>query len=214
MRTTTTSAACGVTVATLLACGRIAFDARGDAGIDAGIDAGNVDPVGCADGVRDAFTDTGLYPMIAACGASWSGVPSLRAAPTGARCGNSLGPCAVPGDACSDGWELCGLGGDPAQISDQISAAACAMEGDITARFVAALSHCASFVGQCEYTPPYPCFENAGCAEPVCCGRGCNDNESCPDGVYAGATRTLGPGQTNCASLEATEVSGVLCCRT
>ncbi|MCH9684294.1 MAG: hypothetical protein K0V04_22865 [Deltaproteobacteria bacterium] len=77
-----------------------------------GSSSGGVSELGCADGVRDALTDTQTYPDIAACaGGFW--VPGLHLdLPTCDRNGGNDGPladgmgCSID-DLCAAGWHVC-----------------------------------------------------------------------------------------------------------
>jgi hypothetical protein len=168
--------------------------------------------LGCADGQREGFVDAAASPNIAGCIAEWSGVASLRAAATGAACGDDLAACAVPADACAPGWHMCGGAGAIADVS-QLSAAQC--QGAGGGRFVAAMSHCETQSG-CEYdnaqTGTYECFESGWCSEPVCCGADCLSG-SCTGGIWEGETRiALGTDQ-GCGAMASSRARGVLCCR-
>ncbi len=73
---------------------------------------GEVSPVGCADGFREALLDEGTYPNIAACaGGFW--VPGVAlGTPLCDRQGGDDGPlpdgmgCTID-DLCAEGWHLC-----------------------------------------------------------------------------------------------------------
>jgi len=169
------------------------------------------DVIGCADGTREGFASRAMFPAIAGCAAQWSAAKDLRAAPTGATCGNAT-PCAVPADACAPGWHLCGLAGDPSELSARAAVDACTSAGgtSVDTAFVAAISHCAGF---CMYTPPLPCRPAMACSEPVCCGAGCRMDNICRSGVYLDATNVGGVVTNGCGAMLATDITGVLCCR-
>jgi hypothetical protein len=197
----------------LAACGRLSFEptiAHDDAATgvqDAEPDADPA-PIGCSDGTRDGLL--GL-PKVAACHATWAGNVDLRAASTGTPCGGGT-PCTVPADACETGWHICGIAGDPTEISSRLSVADC---NTTAGRFVAGLSHCTSGSG-CMVTPPLPCTATAtSCTEPVCCGTTCDTVNVCKDGVYAGQTRIVSTGMymPMCGAMQSGVVDGVLCCR-
>lgn len=174
-----------------------------------------VDPIGCSDGTREGFVDLSLFGNIAGCSATWSGAINLRTSTTGGGCGDGLGACAVPADACSDGWHLCGSAGDPGELTARMSAAQCDSAGNGVGSFVAALGHCADWdpAGTCEYAASYDCGTAEYCAEPVCCGPACTGGSACMDGAFpAQGTITAGTGN-RCGALTTTGVSGVLCCR-
>jgi hypothetical protein len=136
---------------------------------------------------------------------------SLRAPRAGAECGNSLGPCAAPADACGFGWHLCGVSGDLREL-EVVGPSACYSAG--SGRFVAAASHDLQNPPPCLYAlaAQWPCVALAGGgAEPICCGTACNLPQ-CPDGLWPGQTRsTFQPGNA-CGNLSAIAVDGVLCC--
>jgi hypothetical protein len=168
--------------------------------------------VGCADGTREGFVDATAFPSIAGCEATWSGSPSMRSAVTGAACGDGIGGCAVPADACAAGWHVCGANA----VSDlrALSPLDCANAGDGT--FVSATSHCASQAQPaCSYdttsTASYSCYASGWCSEPVCCGGGCTRFGNCPSGVWTEWTHiTWGTG--SCGAMPA-PAGGVMCCR-
>ncbi|MFT3696359.1 MAG: hypothetical protein QM831_24680 [Kofleriaceae bacterium] len=170
----------------------------------------DVDPIGCADGTREAFVDQNAYPRVAGCQASWSGALDLRATSTGARCGNSLGPCAVPADVCSPGWHLCGATGDPSEITSRIASDPCLTT---PGRWVTAMSHCAAETtgSVCDYSQ-FPCTADAiDCAESACCGTDCSQGNDCKDGLYTGVTRVALNG--TCGAFSSANTDGLLCCR-
>jgi hypothetical protein len=202
----------GCVVIGAFGCGRIYFDplardAAGPAG-DAELPVDSISSVGCSDGTREGFVDVARFADIAGCESSWAGAPSLRAATTGTACGNDLGICSVPADACAVGWHVCLDTGDPLDLSTRATAAECLGAGPGT--FAAASSHCHS-IGPCDYTPPLPCLGNQFCGEPVCCGAGCNTGTVCPATVHAD-TRIAADLPDSCGALPASVVTGVLCC--
>ena len=212
----------------LTACGRVGFSSAppppddaavlADALLDAAGDAPREEDVGCADGEREAFRDAAAFPAIAGCAASWAGDLSLRAAGSGTACGNSIGPCTAPRDACAVGWSICGdEGREAAQLAAVLpDPLACRNEGSATDRFVAAVSHCAMYVEPvCSYDAPFGCFDDLGCAEPVCCGAGCTGLEICQSGVYPDATLvpTVDDFTKGCGGFPGDLVTGVLCCQ-
>jgi hypothetical protein len=199
-------------------CGRIGFDVIVDVSMPA-IDVSSP-AIGCSDGTREGFVDLVTYPTIAGCAASWTGPLSLRATATGAACGDSSTgpgvPCAAPADACAPGWRMCGDTGDPSDLSSRLTAAQC--DADAVGTFVAAMSHCTTYVPtaspECTYAPPYGCSA-PDCPEAVCCGTACNTNNSCKDGVFVAGTkiRSTVDGQPGCAQIPPGTVTGVLCCK-
>ncbi len=169
---------------------------------------------GCADGEREGFLDPDEFPTIAGCQASWSGLKDLRADNTGSACGDDLGSCDEPADACEAGWSICGLEGAPSQISEQVDGEQCAAAGGGSGAFVAAMSHCTLFADPvCEYDEPYPCTPSGDCSEPVCCGPECTTDVGCKDGVYPGTTAAGGANAAGCGSLDASTQTGILCCK-
>lgn len=168
--------------------------------------------VGCADGQREAFPDLAAAPAVAGCIAEWTGVTSMRTPPTGAACGDDLGACAAPADACAEGWHLCGFDGGLDEI-DAIGGDACQSAGG--GRFVAAVSHCEE-QRDCKYDDPargnYECFEDGWCSEPICCGSDCEFGV-CTDGVWTGKTRIAIGTDQGCGAIGSSRARGVLCCR-
>jgi hypothetical protein len=186
-------------------CGRLGVPQVGDA-------APVTDPtevVGCSDGEREGYLDN---PTIAACKAAWIGELDLRAVPTGAACGDDLGLCAAPTDACAHGWHICARSGDVAELL-VLDAAAC--NGGVAGRYVAASGHCAS--NGCTYPVPpqlFTCVSSVAdyCIEPICCGDDCGITP-CPDAVWPGTTRINKGPIHGCGNTPSTNQEGVLCCR-
>jgi hypothetical protein len=169
--------------------------------------------VGCADGQREAFVDAAAFPRIAGCIAAWEGAKSLRAAPTGAACGDDAGPCGSPGDACAPGWRVCGAQGAVADLT-QVSADQCEQAGG--GRFSSGLSHCKTQAG-CVYdtapTAQYECWDQGWCSEPICCGADCGELGACPDGVWPGKTHIAQGMDQGCGASTSRRAGGILCCR-
>lgn len=201
------------------ACGRTKFNLLDDAGSDAAVADAHVAVTGCADGEREAFVNPSFLD-IAGCGATWAGTPSMRDQKTGAPCGDDLGACAVPADACGVGWHLCGDSGDPLDLSSRITAAECAAPGGPTGRFVAALGHCVSCSAgcnngesECNYGTTYGCVSlNVACAEPVCCGSMCTLAGNCHGGVFAAPDTRIGFPARSCGAMTGDSQTGVMCC--
>jgi uncharacterized protein (TIGR02722 family) len=172
--------------------------------------------IGCSDGEREAFADLNRWPTIAGCLASWPEHRSMRGFGTGAPCGDDLGPCAEPADACAAGWHVCGRDGNVNDLFGRVSATDCeqAAPGGI---FSAGMSHCAAQQG-CKYGLPvpsaraFPCFKDGWCSEPVCCGHGCGTG-TCPDGVWPGKTHIAQGTDQGCARISSKRAGGVLCCK-
>ncbi|MDP3274949.1 MAG: MXAN_6577-like cysteine-rich protein [Deltaproteobacteria bacterium] len=93
----------------------------------------SVDPIGCADGTREAFADRTMFPNIAACSGPWGlpGIfPSIPAAPLAvcATLGNSSLTAPVNGAGCSSsnlcarGWHICNGG----EVSPRTASMGCA----------------------------------------------------------------------------------------
>jgi hypothetical protein len=152
---------------------------------------------GCSDGVRDGWKDIAAFPTIAGCKASWPKA-AMDAPPTGKPCGSGLGACAVPADACAEGWHVCGIFG-PDEVRGQLSVTQCQQEPGSFGMALGATS--------CQ-----PC----GSQPAACCGSRCVSRElgSC---LYDKATGTTGvvEGFANvCNSTQSVDeaVFGVLCC--
>jgi hypothetical protein len=176
--------------------------------IDQG-EPGDPSAIGCADGQREAFASAG--GRVAGCIAEWSGTMSMRAPGTGQACGDDLGLCAAPADACAPGWHLCGVDGSVDEVA-AIGASACESAGG--GRFVAAISHCKTQSG-CEYDQAgaYECFESGWCSEPVCCGSDC-ENGVCTGGVWADPQTHIAIGtDQGCGAIGSSRARGVLCCQ-
>ena len=170
--------------------------------------------VGCADGRREGFLDVDRFPRIAGCMATWADAPTLRAPATGASCGDGIGTCAAPADACAAGWHVCVSSGNPADLTSSASSEQCLHAGG--GYFASAMSHCNGPSSTCNYADDpgetASCLPSAWCSEPVCCGSSCARTAGCRDGVWPGATR-LGSSADGCGRFRAPTVSGVLCCR-
>jgi len=176
---------------------------------DAMPDAPNLS--GCADGQREAFPSLSSHPTIAGCAATWTGSANLRADKTNTPCGDDLGTCAVPADACAPGWHICGLAGQPTELSTRATQAECdAAGGNVGDAFVMAMTHCTTF-GPCVYDLPLGCPTDGGCGEPVCCGEGCLSDQGCTMAVYP-VTSIAGDLTGGCGNLPSASVTGVLCC--
>jgi hypothetical protein len=177
--------------------------------------AARLDPsiAGCADGTREAFHDVASFGAVAGCGASWSGEASLRAPRAGGACGDTLGPCAVPADACARGWHVCGASGSVDEVR-RIGADACERAGG--GRYSAAISHCVTQDG-CSYDDTaaarYACFPEGWCSEPVCCGNDCGDFGACTSGVWPERTHIAQGTDQGCGRTSSVRAGGVLCCR-
>lgn len=184
---------------------------------------GDPTAIGCADGQREGFADLQRHRRIAGCLATWEGTKSLRDKPTGKLCGDDVkgdakkepdkGVCTVPADACAPGWHICGSNGKNDDLKTHTTFKACNKEAG-PGKFVAAMSH-----GQTEeLCPPapvadtvFPCMDSGYCAEPVCCGDGCQFGK-CRDGVWKGQTRiSLGKAE-GCGSVTSERNGGVTCC--
>jgi hypothetical protein len=166
-----------------------------------GGDAGPVSDIGCSDGTREGFVDRTMFPTLAGCGALWP-ESSMRSPKDGVPCGNSLGTCAVPADACAAGWHVCATPPyGPADVSSKITAAECAAQ---PGEFAMAVGD-----QRCE-----PCDITGDGA--ACCGMICvQQNGSC---VFPGETAWFGviDGHDNrCSDIVASYLGfqGVLCCR-
>lgn len=170
--------------------------------------------VGCSDGRREAFLDQARYPTIAGCIASWAGTKSLRAAATGKACGDGLGACDVPADACGPGWHPCGASGLVAELRDRVTPADC--EGAGGGRFVAAISHCktqSSCVYDLTAEATYACFATGWCSEAVCCGSQCQQFGACTGGLWANRTHIAQGTDQGCGAITASRAGGILCCK-
>jgi hypothetical protein len=187
------------------ACGRINFDP-----ITAG-SSGPTSMIGCSDGEREGYVDLAAFPTIAACSATWPGRIDMRAVPTGVPCGDDLGVCAAPADACASGWHVCATSGDVAELL-ALTATDCQ---DVAGSYIAASSHCLSAASTCTYPAPgaWPCVAGKAvpCSQAICCGTGCAGT-GCPDGVWPSGTHENSI-DYGCGETPGTSQDGVLCCR-
>lgn len=170
---------------------------------------------GCSDGSREGFKDTSAYPTVAACAASWSS-QSLQARRTSGWCGNGLGECTVPEDACSPGWHLCMKNGWPGDLHDRLAGADCGSPVAGTGVFLAAsdLAVHDNCCPSCTYAPlPVGCGAfNDGWT--IACGSTSSLRNGCADEVWTGATYAATNVACNVATgSTANGVTGVLCCK-
>jgi|WetSurMetagenome_2_1015567.scaffolds.fasta_scaffold327927_1 hypothetical protein len=166
--------------------------------------------VGCADGRREGFHDLAAFPSIAGCQAFWEGPLSMRAPATGRACGDGLGGCAVPADACGPGWRVCGASGALADLK-QVTGEQCESAGG--GHFSAAVSHCKK-QEECVYDDgPYECFASGWCSEPVCCGQNCASFGECRSGIWPEKTHIPSGTDQGCGGTTARRAGGVLCCK-
>jgi hypothetical protein len=165
---------------------------------------------GCADGVREGFTNQEIYPDIASCLATWE-EQSMRTTRTGALCGNNLGPCMVPEDACAPGWHLCMKNGWPGDLADRVSGEDCGSPIAGDTRFLGG-SSVQDESGGC--TLPLTCNNITYYNGVVCCGSSCLDycSVSGPcNCVWSGMSFRAG---WPCDSVYGDSVnSGALCCQ-
>jgi len=159
--------------------------------------------VGCSDGTREAFADSKTFPTIAGCAATWPAA-SMRAVRQIGSCGNSLGGCRVPVDACAAGWHVCGdAPSGPADMTSRVTEQACNSE---KGRFAAALGD-----HSCN-----DCGSGDGHGA-VCCGDGCvMQKGSCLWPSRTGWFGIVNGFSNYCASAVnpiASQNIGVLCCK-
>ncbi|MBI4705346.1 MAG: hypothetical protein HY744_29930 [Deltaproteobacteria bacterium] len=172
--------------------------------------------LGCSDGTREGFKDAGKYPEIASCAAAFP-EQSLRVSRTGKWCGNSLGPCEVPEDACSPGWHICMRNGWPGDLGDRVSGEDCGSPQAGPGVYATASN---AFVGYppCGYTPPMPCTDqkdNWGTKYgPVACGQAVDKSWECKNLVWKGLTYMTPHAKGSCLLYKNSEpADGVLCCQ-
>ena len=145
----------------------------------------------------------------------------------GKPCGDKIGSCDAPADACAKGWEPCLSNATVPSSKFALDAFRAAIspndchKADPTRAFVTAMSHADK---KYEDLPPKPCPPNPlnvdnGCiaddwgSEPVCCGGGCQQ-PICPNDVWMGGTYIKESTQNGgCGSLEPNVIDGVLCCK-
>ncbi len=177
--------------------------------------------VGCADGTREGFSDTGAFPAIAACAATWS-AQSMQSPRTCQPCGNGLGACAAPEDACAFGWHLCMKNGAPNDLTTRVTMAQCnsALGGAasfVTGTSIFPSSANASNCGASTCTLPLPCTSgNWGASglgyAPYCCGTGCM-SDGCANCIYGTGSDYWAGNNEGCAQYASTDNDGVLCCK-
>jgi hypothetical protein len=161
---------------------------------------------GCSDGTREGFAKTGstkcdfTYKDIAGCQAVWSPAMSLRTTETGVACGNSIGACKVPADACAPGWHICMGKGYPGDIKTRITRQQCMSADSGTNAFMAA--------SDAQGNVPLGCACWGSCG-PACCGLGCSVCNYC-SGIWPADTPMI---SANCSSVASAGTNGVLCCK-
>jgi hypothetical protein len=168
------------------------------------------DDIGCADGEREGFVDRDRFPNIASCVADWLGVANMRAPRSDEFCGDDLGQCNRPADACMRGWHICMTDGNSDDLSQHIEGGDCDGATGGQGAFAGASSHC-SVRQDCGYDEPLPCFTNGYCSEAVCCGTDCAFG-ACADGVFEGQTPMIPGGGRGCGRT-GNNADGVICCR-
>ncbi|MET0339624.1 MAG: hypothetical protein ABW252_01410 [Polyangiales bacterium] len=194
-----------------LLCGDVCVDSRASeshcggcgqrCGVGAVCEAGTCREVGCSDGTREAFVEIARFADVAGCAATWP-KRSMRAAREIGSCGNGLGGCRAPVDACAPGWHVCGAVDGPADVTARIAQADCVAQ---PGRFAIAL-------GDHSCTD---CGERASGA--ACCGAGCLLQGG--DCLWPDATAwfgALGESRNLCREIENPLVRadvGVMCCR-
>jgi hypothetical protein len=212
---------CSVALACLAGCGRFRFHEHDDAAPrdtiakDAAADAPDAHlglTTGCADGQREGLLDE---PLVAACGADWLDSVDLRAAKTGAMCGDDAQLCQVAADACASGWHVCASDGTVDELIT-LGSAACHDAGP--GAWVAASSHCGTQIEpECAYADAgvLPCYATDWCAEPLCCGSACFVGETCQNALFPASTPVAGDLNHGCGAAQKITghpIDGVLCC--
>jgi hypothetical protein len=183
---------------------------------------------GCADGTREAFTDTARFPSIAGCEVWWEGGQALRTPRSGQEwCGNATGiACKVPADGCAPGWHMCMQGGWPADIRDRptypsgIDAGAAKLswvdcqQSNNGHFFVAASSSAypSSQGGSCSAFP-LGCYSDdvSGYLDTVACGT-TTSSSGCNSAIWPSYTLGTGAPCTG-VTITRTDQNGVLCCQ-
>lgn len=196
-----------------------------------GMPPGPPEQVGCADGTCEAYCS---MAGVRGCAASWPGSQSLRtpgnSTPGSPPCGGPLQPCAVPADACAQGWAICASNfTDPALSLEGFRAvmdAGTCSDSSVPGAYAGAVSHAQPAWSS---LPPAPCppaniqpsLDN-GCAadgwgaEPICCGSECLV-PSCPSYVWPNSTRIRPAEGEGCGAATSGVgdgwLTGVLCCK-
>jgi hypothetical protein len=156
------------------------------------------DPIGCADGTREHFVDTTMFPNIAACRGGWD-QPGVFPSPVrvgGAMClhsGNSganpNGTTCASSDLCSAGWHLCRGG----EIHPRTMGMGCPADTWPADSFYAAgegSSGC------------YDCALTTGTIPTGCtnsnCMVGCQENPGLTNDIFGCGNNTFGVDPTTC----------------
>ena len=115
-------------------------------------------PAGCADGVREGFSDQATYPYIASCAGAWD-IPGIRNTSNN-RCDahgddNPGQTDCTASDLCAVGWHICGSSDDVVASAPNITTAAecntAAVDASPTAYFTSQMS--GPGFGQCSTNP-------------------------------------------------------------
>jgi hypothetical protein len=171
----------------LAACGRIDFVTN---------------QIGCADGTREAFADPAKFPTIAGCAVTWTGMIDLRSPDAAAF--------------CAADWHVCGLTGDPTELSSRATVDECDDAGGAgTGAYVVAMQHCSTTISGCTYTTPYGCPANRNaCSQSACCGPDCGTFNDCKAGIYPDPLTRVSPNAMSdgCGATSNDSITGVLCC--
>jgi hypothetical protein len=105
--------------------------------------------VGCSDGTREGFKDKGKFTGIAGCQAQWP-KQSMRTSSSLVACGNDLGPCLAPEDACAEGWHICMKNGWPGDLTDRTTRIQCRSADSGDGPFLGASDFCNKHVAPLE----------------------------------------------------------------
>ena len=167
--------------------------------------------VGCADGVREAFLNIAKFPTLAGCALTVTN-KSLRSQRTGQPCGNSIGNCMVPEDACSPGWHLCMRSGWPGDLADRVSSTDCAGMASGAGKWSTAASLTSDMsIQNPACGNPLPCKQVGDIYyNTIGCGLGSQLNGGGDNCVWQGATLSTG---ASCNGFTSAGDLGVLCCR-
>ena len=192
--------------------------------------------LGCSNGTREGYVDSGTYPDVAGCALSFSsasGSGNLRKTRTGKWCGypvggTDFGDCDSPEDACSPGWHICGRNGAPKDLTDRMTLTNCTSSTEANSQgFYAALSPvdmtsntCCPLTGMTSFACPSDTgssgFSGSTCdaadisggAIPVACGEGIDQTTlTCSDFNGWQGVVPVGLGNGSCGSVTSTLTS-------
>jgi hypothetical protein len=186
------------------------------------LDASHADGVytkGCADGTREGFLDTNMWPALAACAGAWS-VAGLRPEPevackraAGNTGMNAAGAGCSATDLCADGWHVCRTSVEVMSASDT----GCAGIGALDSSFFAT-AQSGPGAGECDAVGTndlFGCGTYGASVQPSCAPLDRTSSNQCSTIAVVGGWMCPSTQSeiTVVAKTDPTAGGGVLCCR-